>query len=215
LAEDSYLLREGMQLLFATQTDMELVGRYGDLDELLEAVERELPDVVLTDIRMPPTNTDEGIQAAQLLRERHPGLGVVVLSQFAEPTYARKLFLGGAERRAYLLKERVGDVETLFDAVRTVHAGGSVLDPKIVELLVGSAATAGSSLSRLSTREHDVLAEMAKGKSNNGIARALFITERAVEKHINAMFSKLDLVEETETNRRVTAVRLFLGVDQV
>jgi DNA-binding NarL/FixJ family response regulator len=212
LAEDSYIVREGVRLLFATEPELELVAVCEDLDSLLAAVEDHRPDVVLTDIRMPPTGTDEGIQAANRLRTSSPETGVVVLSQYADPAYALALFGDGSQRRAYLLKERIGNVEQLLAAVREVAAGGSVVDPKVVEALVSArSASASSRLDQLTPREREVLSEMAQGKNNAAIAGALFLTERAVEKHTNSIFSKLGLSEERNTNRRVRAVLLYLA----
>ncbi|CAN5655734.1 MAG: response regulator transcription factor [Actinomycetota bacterium] len=212
LAEDSYIVREGVRLLFETEPELELVAVCEDLDSLMTAVEDHRPDVVLTDIRMPPSGTDEGIQAAKRLRTTSPETGVVVLSQYADPAYALSLFGDGSERRAYLLKERVGNIEQLLAAVREVAAGGSVIDPKVVEMLVSTRLAAASSrLQQLTPREREVLGEMAQGKNNAAIAAALFLTERAVEKHTNSIFSKLGLSEERNTNRRVRAVLLFLA----
>lgn len=212
LAEDSYIVREGVKLLIETSDELELVGVCEDLDQLLEAVESEAPDVVLTDIRMPPTGTDEGIRAAEQLRETHPEVGVVVLSAYAEPAYALSLFEEGSSGRAYLLKERVSDLDQLLDAVRQVAAGGSVIDPKVVEALVASRSRSASSpVEKLTPREREVLGEMAQGKNNAAIAASLVLTERAVEKHINSIFSKLGLSAEKDTHRRVRAVLLYLG----
>ena len=212
LAEDNVLLRDGVGRLIDAQSDLELVGVCDDLDSLLATVESAEPDVVVTDIRMPPTGTDEGIQAANSLRRSHPTTGVVVLSQYASPAYARSLFEDGSERRAYLLKERVSDVEQLLAAIRAVADGGSVIDPKVVESLVSArSAAGGGELARLTPRETEVLAEMAQGKSNQAIASTLVLSERAVEKHINSIFSKLGLSEERDLNRRVKAVLLYLA----
>ncbi|MDP8961111.1 MAG: response regulator transcription factor [Actinomycetota bacterium] len=212
IADDSYLVREGVKLLIETQSELELVAVCDDLDSLKSAVEATRPDVVLTDIRMPPTGTDEGIRAAEWLRETTPEVGVVVLSQYSEPDYAIALFQHGSERRAYLLKERVSDLDQLLGAVREVARGGSVIDPKVVEVLVAARTKdKGSELDRLTPREREVLAEMAQGKNNAAIAHSLFLTERAVEKHINSIFGKLGLAEEQATHRRVRAVLLFLG----
>ncbi|MDP9021838.1 MAG: response regulator transcription factor [Actinomycetota bacterium] len=215
LAEDSYLVREGVRLLMEQQPDLELVEACEDLDSLMTAVAQHQPDVVLTDIRMPPTGTDEGIRAAEELRTSHPHVGVVVLSQYAEPSYALALFERGSAGRAYLLKERVSDVEQLLHAVREVASGGSVIDPKVVEELVAARTRSGGTLlDRLTPREKEVLAEIAQGKNNAAIAASLFLTERAVEKHINSIFSKLGLTEEPNTHRRVRAVLLFLAEHQ-
>ena len=211
LAEDNVLLRDGMARLVDAQADLELVGLAGDLPGLLELIEKEEPDVVVTDIRMPPTGTDEGIRAAATLRQQHPGIGVVVLSQYAEPAYALALLADGSEGRAYLLKERVSEVDELLNAVREVAAGGSVIDPKVVESLVAGRRGPTSELHRLTPRETEVLAEMAQGKSNAAIAAALVLSERAVEKHTNSIFSKLGLSEERDVNRRVKAVLLYLS----
>ena len=205
-------MREGMRLLFDTQPDLTLVGACGDLDGLLEHASRLKPDVVITDIRMPPTHTDEGIRAAEALRETHPSMGVLVLSQYADLDFARSLFSNGAQRRGYLLKERVGEVETLFHAVRTILAGESVIDPALVEMLMNPMRTS-SLIQRLSPRELEVLGQMARGRSNAAIGQHVHLTERAVEKVINSLFTKLDLENEPAVNRRVLAVRLFIGVE--
>jgi DNA-binding NarL/FixJ family response regulator len=210
-AEDNYLVREGTAALLATADDIDLVATVADLDGLLVAVEAERPDAVLTDIRMPPTQTSEGIEAARRIRERHPEIGVVVLSQFDEDEYAFELLKGGAEGLGYLLKERVADVDELVRALQEVAKGGSVLDPKVVERLVARRERmARSPLAQLTDREREVLEQMAQGKNNAAIARSLFLTERAIEKHINSLFHKLDLTEETDVHRRVMAVLAFL-----
>ena len=212
LAEDNYLVREGVKRLLESISDVEVVGVAEDSPTLEKAVEEHSPDVVITDIRMPPTNTDEGIQASERLRESHPECGVVVLSQFAEPGYALALLEKGSAGRAYLLKERVSDVEQLLGAIREVAKGGSVIDPKVVEVLVNARAKAAESpLSRLTPREREILGEMAQGRNNASVAASLFLTERAVEKHINSIFSKLGLSEEKDVHRRVKAVLLFLS----
>ncbi len=211
LAEDNVLLREGVSRLLEAQDDLDLVGLAADLPGLLDLIEREKPDVVITDIRMPPTGTDEGIQAAATMRTLHPTAGVVVLSQYAEPSYALALLADGSEGRAYLLKERVSEVDELLNAVREVAAGGSVIDPKVVESLVSGRRGPTSDLGRLTPRESEVLGEMAQGKSNAAIAASLVLSERAVEKHTNSIFSKLGLSEERDVNRRVKAVLLYLA----
>jgi DNA-binding NarL/FixJ family response regulator len=212
LAEDHYLVREGVRGLLATQPDLEVVAVCGDLDSLLAAVETERPDVVVTDIRMPPGDSDEGIQAAARLRGSHPDVGVVVLSQHATPTYALTLLKSGSERRSYLLKERVQDVDQLASAIRTVAEGGSVIDPKVVEALVGeNTRTEASPLRQLTPRELDVLREMAMGKSNAAIGEALYLTESSVEKVINSLFQKLGLSLEPSIHKRVKAVILYLS----
>jgi DNA-binding NarL/FixJ family response regulator len=211
LAEDHYLVREGVRRLLATQPDLEIAAVCTDLDSLLAAVEAESPDVVVTDIRMPPGGTDEGIQAAERLRETSPNVGVVVLSQYAEPGYALALFEGGSARRAYLLKERVEDVEQLAGAIRAVAEGDSVVDPKVVEVLMADRARIPSPLDDLTPRERDVLREMAEGKNNAAIAQALFLTERSVEKVIHSIFVKLGIAWEKEIHKRVKAVILYLA----
>ena len=211
LAEDSLIVLEGLQQLLSTEPDITLVSSCGDLDSLLEAVETHAPDVVLTDIRMPPNQTDEGIRAATTLSETHPQTGVVVLSQYSEPSYALSLLEGGSDRRGYLLKERVHDRSQLVSAVETVAAGGSVIDPRVVEVLVASKARAESStLAELTPRELEVLAEIAQGKSNSAIADSLVLTKRAVEKHINSIFLKLNLSEAEDVSKRVKAALVFL-----
>jgi DNA-binding NarL/FixJ family response regulator len=212
LAEDQYLVREGIRRLLETRDDLEVAAVCGDLDSLLEAVDAERPDVVITDVRMPPGSTDEGIQAATRLRETNPDVGVVVLSQYATPNYVLALLEGGSESRAYLLKERVTDLEQLVAAIEAVAAGGSVLDPKVVEALVAENARAEDSpLNELTPRERDVLREMAEGKNNAAIAEALVLTERSVEKVIHSIFLKLGLTWEPAVHKRVKAVVLYLA----
>jgi DNA-binding NarL/FixJ family response regulator len=215
LAEDHVLLREGISRLVAANADLELVGTAGDLPGLLALAEREQPDVVVTDIRMPPTGTDEGIQAAAWIRAHLPGAGVVVLSQYVQPDYAVALLEGGSAGRAYLLKERIGNVDELAGAIRAVAAGGSVIDPAVVDQLVRSRGRDGQfGQASLTPRELEILAEMAQGKSNSAIAATLFVTERAVEKHTNSIFAKLSLSEERDVNRRVKAVLVYLNQEQ-
>jgi DNA-binding NarL/FixJ family response regulator len=210
-AEDNYLVREGTAALLETNGDVELVATVGTLDDLLAAVEANAPDAVLTDIRMPPTNTTEGIQAARRIRAEHPGIGVVVLSQYADESYAYDLLKDGASGLGYLLKERVADVDELVRALTEVTRGGSVLDPRVVEALVAAKdRMAHSALAQLTDREREVLAHMAQGENNASIARSLFLTERAVEKHINSLFHKLGLTEEPDVHRRVMAVLAYL-----
>ena len=212
LADDHYLVREGVRRLLESEPEVEVVAVCGDLDSLLATVEAERPDVLVTDIRMPPGHADEGIQAAERLRETHPQVGVVVLSQYANPSYALALLEGGSGRRAYLLKERLTDVGQLEGAIREVAAGGSVIDPKVVEALVAeNARREDSPLSELTPRERDVLREMAGGKNNAAIAEALFLTERSVEKVIHSIFLKLGLTWETTVHKRVKAVVLYLA----
>jgi DNA-binding NarL/FixJ family response regulator len=210
-AEDNYLVREGTAALLQASDEVDLLGTASELDELLTAVEQLRPDAVLTDIRMPPTNSTEGIDAAKRIREEHPDIGVVVLSQFAEEEYAYELLKDGAAGLGYLLKERVADVTELVRALNEVSKGGSVLDPKIVEALVTAKdKMAHSPLAQLTEREREVLEHMAQGQNNASIATSLFLTERAVEKHINSLFHKLGLSQETSVHRRVMAVLAFL-----
>ena len=215
IAEDNLLVREGIERLLATSEDVEVVGSAVDLQSLLESVRRDEPQVVVTDIRMPPTNGMEGITAADLLRQSHPEVGVVVLSQHAEPAYALKLFEGGSDRRAYLLKERVHRRQDLVDAIEAVAEGRSVIDPRVVEVLIAAGSRAPqSAVSRLSPRELQVLAAMAEGKSNAAIATSFALTKRAVEKHITAVFGKLGFVDTEECeaiSRRVAAVLMYLA----
>lgn len=212
IAEDSLLVREGVQRVLELQPDLEVVGLCGDYDELIAAADEHVPDVVVTDVRMPPDFDDEGIRAAGELRERHPEMGVVVLSQYAEPGYALALLAAGSNGRAYLLKERVSEPAQLWDAVRTVAAGGSVIDPRVVEVLVAARTRQRASpLEDLSARELEVLAEIAQGRNNAAVAAALYLTERTVEKHINTLFAKLRLTDEPDVNRRVKAVLLYLA----
>jgi DNA-binding NarL/FixJ family response regulator len=212
VADDHYLVREGIRRLLETRDDVEVAAVCGDLDSLLAAVEAERPDVVLTDIRMPPGGTDEGIQAATRLRETNPEIGVVVLSQYATPSYVLALLEGGSEGRAYLLKERVKDLDQLIAAIQAVAEGGSVMDAKVVEALVAENARGEDSpLNELTPRERDVLREMAEGKNNAAIAEELVLTERSVEKVIHSIFLKLGLTWETAVHKRVKAVILYLA----
>lgn len=212
LAEDNALLREGISRIIDAEPDLELVGRAADLPELLDLIESESPDVVVTDIRMPPTGTDEGIQAASWLREHRPEVGVVVLSQYKTPSYALALLETGSAGRAYLLKEHVAGADELAQAVRTVAQEGSMIDPHVVdELIEAKSSRRKSDLSWLTPRESEILGEMATGKSNAAIAASLQVSERAVEKHTNSIFSKLGLSEERDVNRRVKAVLVYLS----
>ena len=212
LADDQYLVREGVRRLLETSNEVEVTAVCDDLDSLLTTVDAEPPDVVVTDIRMPPGDADEGIQAAVRLRESHPQVGVVVLSQYATPGYALALLEGGSEGRAYLLKERVRDLDQLVGAIRVVSEGGSVIDPKVVDALVAVNARAeGSPLNELTPRERDVLREMAEGKNNAAIAETLVLTERSVEKVIHSIFVKLGLTWEEAVHKRVKAVVLYLA----
>ncbi|MDP9224142.1 MAG: response regulator transcription factor [Actinomycetota bacterium] len=210
-AEDNYLVREGTSALLREVGEVDLVGTAADLQGLLDAVDKLSPDVVLTDIRMPPSNTTEGIEAAKRIRAEHPSIGVVVLSQFADEEYAYDLLKEGASGLGYLLKERVAEIDELVRALKEVAGGGSVLDPKVVEGLVGRKANRQDSpLQGLTERERDVLQQIAEGKNNASIAQALFLSPRAVEKHINSIFQKLGLSEEAHVHRRVMAVLMFL-----
>ena len=212
LADDHYLVREGVRRLLEGEPEIEVVAVAEDLDSLLAAVDSEQPDVVLTDIRMPPTGVDEGVQAAERLRETHPEVGVVVLSQYAEPRYAVTLLDAGTARRGYLLKERVDDLGQLVAAIRAVAEGGSMIDPKIVEAFVAQKAqTEASPLQGLTPRERDVLGEMAEGKNNAAIAASLFLTERSVEKVIHSIFLKLGIGFEPSIHKRVKAVIVYLA----
>jgi DNA-binding NarL/FixJ family response regulator len=212
LGEDSYIVREGLRQLLASADGIDVEAECEDLDSLLREVEDRRPDVVLTDIRMPPTQSDEGIRLAARLRAERPEVGVVVLSQYAEPGYVLALLDSGSDGRAYLLKERVHDRAQLIAAIETVAAGESVIDPKIVELLVEANSDAGRSpLAGLTPRERDVLAEMAQGKSNAAIAESLVLTKRAVEKHINSIFTKLGLAGSEDVSKRVKATLMFLA----
>jgi len=212
-AEDSYLIRESLRLLLDAQDDLELVATVANLPDLLAAVDTHDPDVVITDIRMPPGGSDEGIQAAERLATTHPAVGVVVLSQYMEPEFALRLFDRGSRGRAYLLKERVGDLKELGHAITTVGNGGSVLDPLVVDALVDARTRREDPVrSRLTPREHEVLGLVAQGMSNAAIADALTLTSRAVEKHVTAIFQKLDLhPDDTAVHRRVRAALAYLA----
>jgi len=215
LADDSLIVREGVRGMLDSQPDLSVVGTCADLDSLLAAVAKHAPDVVVTDVRMPPTSTDEGIRAAALLRASDPGVGVVVLSQYADPEYALKLLEHGSGGRAYLVKDAVGEPGHLAAAVRAVAAGRSVVDPAVVEALVAArAAPKASPLATLTERERAVLAQIAQGKSNAAAGAALYLSERAVEKHINTLFAKLGLAAEPDTNRRVKAVLIYLAEER-
>jgi DNA-binding NarL/FixJ family response regulator len=210
-ADDNYLVREGIAALLADAPEVDLVERVADPESLRTAVAQHRPDAVLTDIRMPPTHTNEGIEAAKTIRAQHPGTGVVVLSQYVEEEYVLELLSDGAEGMGYLLKERVADVDELVRALREVARGGSVLDPKVIEgLLQRQSRDTRSPLAGLTDREREVLQEMASGRNNAMIAKTLFMSERAVEKHIGVVFQKLGLTDEGAVNRRVMAVLVFL-----
>jgi DNA-binding NarL/FixJ family response regulator len=215
LAEDSFIVREGIEQILATASQVEIVAVCGDMDSLLEAVDRLAPAVVLTDIRMPPTNSDEGIRIADLLRRRDPRIGVVVLSQYSEPHYVLRLLDAGIEGRAYLLKERVHNRKDLVGAISSVADSGSVIDPKVVEVLVQARARAERSpLTDLTPREIELLTAVAEGKSNAAIAEDFVLSKRAVEKHITGIFLKLGLShasEQDEISKRVMAVLMFLA----
>jgi len=208
LAEDSVLLREGVARILG-EAGFEVVGQAGDADELMLKVRSYSPDVAIVDIRMPPTHTDEGLRAAQEIREKHPTVGVLVLSQYVEAAYAMELLAESAEGVGYLLKDRVSDVNEFADAVRRVGEGGSALDPTIVSQLVGRRRR-DDPIDQLTPREREVLGLMAEGRSNSGIAEQLVVTERAVEKHVTSIFQKLRLPAASEDHRRVLAVLAYL-----
>jgi DNA-binding NarL/FixJ family response regulator len=212
LADDSYLVREAITHVLDTEPGFTLVATCEDGDSLLAAVENERPDVVLTDIRMPPSGDDEGIRVANRLREMHPDVGVVVVSQYANPRYGVALLEGGSERRAYLLKERLHERAQLMGALSTVAEGGSVVDPKVVEALIAAQVRdERSPLAELTPRELEILGEIAQGKSNRAIADQLVLSKRAVEKHINAIFLKLRLTHDEDVSRRVKAALIYLS----
>jgi DNA-binding NarL/FixJ family response regulator len=219
LGEDSYLVREGLRQVLAGASQLVLEAECGDADALLREIEERRPDVVLTDIRMPPTNTNEGIRLAAQLRREHPDIGVVVLSQYADPGYVLQLLESGSEGRAYLLKERVHERHQLVAAIEAVANGESVIDSKIVEVLVAARARGERSpLAELTPRELEVLAAIAEGKSNSAISETLVLTKRAVEKHINAIFLKLNLSHSEsaeDLNPRVKAALVFLAQSDV
>ena len=212
LADDSFIVREGVRELLQSVEELDLVATCSDLGSLQAAIDREHPDVVLTDIRMPPTNTDEGIRIAEALRKSAPSIGVVVLSQYADAEYALALLDKGAAGRAYLLKERVSDLDQLVNAIREVARGGSVVDTRVIENLIAERSrNKRSALADLTQREREVLASVAEGKNNAAIAQALHLTDGAVEKHISAIFSKLGLTEEPAVHRRVKATLIYLA----
>lgn len=212
VADDSVLLREGLVRLLS-EAGFEVAGQAGDADTLLAIVEAQRPDVAIVDIRMPPTHTDEGLRAARQLRLRYPTMGVLVLSQYVRPSYALELLQDGAERVGYLLKDRVSDVGHLTDSLRRVAGGGSVLDPSVVAQLVGRPRSGATPLDDLTEREHEVLGLMAEGRSNKAIGERLFITEHTVEKHVQNIFSKLEIPATTDDHRRVLAVLTLLNSD--
>lgn len=211
IAEDNYLVREGTRRLLEESGEVEVLASVSTADELLQAVDGLRPDAVLTDIRMPPGHHMEGIEAAHTIRERHPGTGVLVLSQHSDVAYAIRLFKGGTDGLGYLLKTRVGDLDELLHALREVSGGRSVVDAGVVERLVDHRSRqAESPIQTLSTREVEVLREMAEGKSNGSIAETLHLSESSVEKYVNSIFSKLGLAEERSVSRRVAAVLTYL-----
>jgi DNA-binding NarL/FixJ family response regulator len=214
-AEDSFLVRAGVQRMLESSADIDLVATCADFDSARSAIDEHRPDVVLTDIRMPPSHTDEGIRVAEHCRRHHPGTGVILLSQYVEVSYVKTLLTQGTEGRGYLLKERIADADDLLDAVRTVHGGGSAIDPKVVAALVAGRSRAGDpSLARLSPREREVLGGIAQGRTNTAIAAQLVITVHAVEKHVNSIFAKLGLSGDQSTHPRVRAALLYLADDR-
>jgi DNA-binding NarL/FixJ family response regulator len=212
IAEDSLLVRDSVSRALSTDPDVRVVGVAEDYDSAVDLVQAHEPTILVTDIRMPPTSTDEGIRLAQWLRTAHPGVGVIVLSNFADPQYAAGLLEGGTAGRGYLLKERVAHFDELNDAVRQVAGGGTVLDPLVVEALLAQPRTAPT-LDRLTPREREVLSELATGFSNRTVAQRLVLSQRAVEKHINSIFAKLELTVDDSVDRRVKAVLMFLNAD--
>jgi DNA-binding NarL/FixJ family response regulator len=212
LADDSYLLREALLRVLAEADGIDVVATCGDRDTLYAAVEEERPDVVVTDIRMPPGSSDEGLQVADRLRDSHPGVGVVVLSQYAEPQYGLKLLNRGSDGRAYLLKDRVRYRGQLVSAIETVARGGSMIDAKVVDaLFIARTAAENSPLTELTPRELEILSYVARGHSNQAIADELVLTKRAIEKHINAIFLKLGLHDALDVSRRVKAALIYLA----
>jgi DNA-binding NarL/FixJ family response regulator len=212
VAEDNYLVREGLRLVLDDEPEVVVCEYVADHVGLMNAIARHEPDVVVTDVRMPPTNTDEGIAVGAALRDERPEMGVVVISQYVQPDYVLKLFEHGAARRAYLLKQHVGHSNQLVGAIRTVASGGSVVDPRVVEVLVEARTRARDSpLGELTPRERDVLGGVAEGKSNAAIAQSLFLTKRAVEKNINSIFTKLGMPDDHDVSRRVVAALMFLS----
>lgn len=211
VADDSFLIREGIVRVLSGVPDVTVVAACSDLPETLAAIDELTPDVTLTDIRMPPTRTDEGLRVADYCRRRHPSMAVVLLSQYVEVSYVRALLTNGTDRRGYLLKERVGDIDDLLGAIRSVQRGGSAIDPKVVESLVTVKSRGGDpGLARLSPREMQVLESMAQGRTNAAVAEELVLTQHAVEKHINSIFSKLGLTGDRQMHPRVRASLLYL-----
>jgi DNA-binding NarL/FixJ family response regulator len=215
VAEDNLLVREGLVRLLSTAPDIDVVAAYDDYVELMAGIDEQQPDVVVTDIRMPPTLSDEGVRVAQALRASHPKTGVVVVSQYSEAGHILELFEAGSDRRAYLLKERLHDRAALVAAVRSVAAGGSFVDPRIIDVLVYARTGAPTSaLSELTSREREVLAKIAQGKSNAAIAESLFVSKRSVEKLVNGIFLKLNLGNTEDVSKRVKAALVFLAESQ-
>jgi DNA-binding NarL/FixJ family response regulator len=213
-ADDSFLMREALERVLERLDGVVVVAACVDGDTLLAAVDEQRPDVVVTDMRMPPSGDEEGIRVANRLRQCHPGIGVVVLTQYAEPRYGLELLEAGPEGRGYLLKERVNDPRELHAAIEAVAHGGSVFDPTIVRLLVAGGSVGGSALDQLTGRERQVLGEMAQGKSNAAIAESLVLTKKAIERHVGSIFFKLGLPEEQVVSRRVAAVLLYLAAER-
>ena len=211
LADDDVFVRAGLQSLLSDVEDFEVVAACGSLPDLLAAVAECDPDIVVTDIRMPPSHSDEGIQAAQALRASHPAVGVVALSLYLEPEFAVRLLDDGSARRGYLLKDHVDDVALVERAIRAIAAGGSFVDDEVVDVLLKRRSAVNTPLAQLTPRETEILHEIATGKSNAAVATSLSISSHAVEKHINSIFSKLGLESDGETNRRVQAVLMFLS----
>jgi DNA-binding NarL/FixJ family response regulator len=212
LADDSYLVREAIAHVLDSEPNFELVATCDSGESLLDAIDSEAPDIVLTDIRMPPSGDDEGIAIANRLRDTHPEVGVVVMSQYADPRYGMALLEGGSDRRAYLLKERLHDRAQLVAALEAVASGGSVVDSKVVEALIAARVRKeGSPLGHLTPREIEILSKIAQGHSNQAIAEELVLTKRAVEKHINAIFLKLDLSQAQDVSRRVKAALIYIS----
>jgi DNA-binding NarL/FixJ family response regulator len=209
IAEDSLLVRDSVHRALSTDSDVNVIGIAEDYDSAVELIDKHCPTLLFTDVRMPPTSTDEGIRLAQWMRSAHPETGVIVLSQYADPGYVAGLLDGGTAARGYLLKERVSHFDQLSEAVHQVAAGGTVLDPLVVEALLAKPSSAAT-LSRLTPREREVLAELATGLSNRRVAQRLVLTQRAVEKHINSIFAKLGLSVDDTVDRRVKAVLMFL-----
>jgi DNA-binding NarL/FixJ family response regulator len=212
VAEDAYVIREFLTAAFSAAPEIELVAVCTNGKELEAAIKRWRPEVVVTDIRMPPSGSQEGVRIAASLRDTDPEVGVVVLSQYSEPAYALELFERGTGRRAYLLKERIRDRHELIGAIETVANGGSVIDPMIVDVLIQARSQAAySKLAALTPRERELLAEIASGKSNGAISESLYLTKRAVEKHVNSIFAKLELPETQDVSRRVKATLIYLA----